>query len=56
MWIRKSEHCSEKEKSDEVKDGKYTRREFNYTSFSRSFALPETVKLTTSLRPTPMAC
>ncbi|MDX1939938.1 MAG: Hsp20/alpha crystallin family protein [Saprospiraceae bacterium] len=36
--------AAKKEKSDEVKDGKYTRREFNYTSFSRSFALPETVK------------
>jgi len=28
---------------DEVQDGKYTRRAFNYTSFSRSFKLPETV-------------
>lgn len=34
---------AKKEKKEEVKDGKYTRREFNYTSFSRSFTLPETV-------------
>jgi len=27
-----------------VKEGKYTRREFNFTSFSRSFTLPEGVK------------
>ncbi|MBX2929846.1 MAG: Hsp20/alpha crystallin family protein [Saprospiraceae bacterium] len=34
---------AKKEKNEEVKEGKYTRREFNYTSFSRSFTLPETV-------------
>ncbi len=36
--------AAKKEKQEEVKDGKYTRREFNYTSFSRNFTLPETVK------------
>ena len=35
---------AKKEKKEEVHDGKYTRREFNYTSFSRSFNLPEGVK------------
>ena len=35
---------AKKEKKEEVKEGKYTRREFNYTSFSRSFTLPEGVK------------
>ncbi len=37
---------TEQEHKDEVKDedGKYTRREFHYSSFSRSFTLPETVK------------
>lgn len=34
---------AKKERNEEVKEGKYTRREFNYTSFSRSFTLPETV-------------
>jgi len=29
------------EKSEEDYDGRYTRREFNYQSFSRSFTLPE---------------
>lgn len=33
-----------KEKKEEVKEGRYTRREFNYTSFQRSFNLPEGVK------------
>lgn len=33
-----------KERSDEVKDGKYTRREFNYSAFNRSFQLPEHVQ------------
>ena len=28
----------------EEKDERYTRREYNYTSFSRSFTLPEDVK------------
>lgn len=32
---------SEKEESKEEKDEKYTRKEYNYSSFSRSFALPE---------------
>ena len=34
---------SEKEMKNEEKDGKYMRREFNYTSFSRSFVVPEEV-------------
>ena len=32
-----------KEQKEEVKDEKYSRREFNYASFSRSFQLPESV-------------
>ncbi|RMG16543.1 MAG: Hsp20/alpha crystallin family protein [Bacteroidetes bacterium] len=36
---------SEKEMQNETKEGeKYTRREFSYSSFERSFALPETVE------------
>jgi HSP20 family protein len=35
---------SEKENKKEEKDGKYMRREFSYTSFSRSFSLPEKVE------------
>ena len=35
---------SEKEESKEEKDEKFTRKEYSYTSFSRSFALPEDVK------------
>ncbi len=36
---------AKKEHRDEVKEGdKYMRREFNYSSFTRSFQLPETVK------------
>lgn len=37
---------SEKEMKNEEKDdeGRYTRREFSYRSFSRSFRLPETVE------------
>ncbi len=31
---------SEKEESKEEKDKKFTRKEYNYTSFSRSFTLP----------------
>lgn len=31
---------SEKEDNKEEKDGKYTRQEYNYSSFSRSFTLP----------------
>ena len=34
---------SEKEEEKEMKDQEYTRREFSYSSFSRSFALPENV-------------
>lgn len=34
---------SSKEKETEVKEDKFTRREFNYASFKRSFYLPETV-------------
>lgn len=34
---------AEKEATDETKEDKYMRREFNYTSFSRSFQLPEGV-------------
>lgn len=36
---------SEKRSENETKDGqKFTRREFSYQSFSRSFTLPETVE------------
>ncbi len=35
---------AKKEKKEEIKEARYTRREFNYTSFSRSFNLPEGVK------------
>jgi HSP20 family protein len=34
---------SEKEESKEEKDARYTRKEYNYSSFSRSFTLPEEV-------------
>ena len=34
---------SEKEMSKEEKEEKYTRKEYNYSSFSRSFSLPEEV-------------
>lgn len=34
---------AEKEMKSEENDDNYTRKEFNYTSFSRSFALPENV-------------
>jgi HSP20 family protein len=34
---------SEKEINKEEKEEKYTRKEYNYTSFSRSFSLPEEV-------------
>ena len=33
-----------KELKEEKEEGRYTRREFNYTSFKRSFELPETVE------------
>ena len=32
---------AEREKSDEEKEEGYTRKEYNYSSFSRSFSLPE---------------
>jgi HSP20 family protein len=32
---------SEKEENSEEKEGKFTRKEYNYSSFSRSFTLPE---------------
>lgn len=32
-----------KAEKEEKQEGKYTRREFSYTSFSRSFVLPQTV-------------
>jgi HSP20 family protein len=35
---------AEKEDKLEEKDERYTRREYNYTSFSRSFTLPNDVK------------
>ena len=34
---------SEKEESREEKEHKYTRKEYNYSSFTRSFSLPEDV-------------
>src|SRR5215210_575122 len=34
---------SEKEEQKEEKEGKYNRKEYNYSSFSRSFTLPEDV-------------
>lgn len=36
--------ASEKEETKEETEKNYTRREFSYTSFSRSFTLPENVK------------
>lgn len=36
---------SEKEESKEEKEEKYTRKEFNYSSFSRSFSLPDEVNM-----------
>lgn len=35
---------SEKEESKETTEEKYTRKEYSYNAFSRSFALPEDVK------------
>ena len=35
---------SEKEESKEEKDEKFTRKEYSYSSFSRSFSLPEDVR------------
>lgn len=34
---------SQKEESKEEKDARYTRKEYNYSSFSRSFSLPEEI-------------
>ena len=34
---------SEKEQKNEVKDELYTRKEYNYTAFSRNFTLPDEV-------------
>lgn len=34
---------AEKKEEKEVEDKKYSKREFNYTSFSRSFTLPENI-------------
>lgn len=34
---------AEKEESKEEKDKKFTRKEFNYSSFSRTFTLPEEI-------------
>lgn len=36
---------SENERKNEEKEGKYMRREFSYTSFKRSFTLPESADL-----------
>lgn len=36
---------SEKEETKEDRNDKYTRKEYNYSSFSRSFTLPEDIKL-----------
>jgi len=36
---------AEKEEEKKKEDKNYTRREYNYSSFSRSFSLPESVKL-----------
>lgn len=35
---------AEKSMKDETTEGKWTRREFNYSSFSRSFIMPKTVE------------
>lgn len=35
---------SEKEENREEKDARYTRKEYSYSSFSRSFTLPENVQ------------
>ncbi len=37
--------AAKREKSEEEKNDNYTRREFNYTAFSRSFALPDDAKV-----------
>jgi HSP20 family protein len=38
------EVCSEKETKSEEKDRKFTRREYGYSAFSRSFTLPDEVE------------
>lgn len=38
---------SEKEREEEEKDTNYTRQEYSYSSFSRSFTLPDNVKTDT---------
>lgn len=35
---------SEKESSDETQDSKYTRKEFTYSSFKRTFSIPDNVE------------
>ena len=37
-------NSSEQEETKEQKDEQYTRREFSYSSFSRSFSVPDDVK------------
>lgn len=37
---------AKREQKDEVNGGKYFRREFNYSSFSRSFQIPDSVDAT----------
>ena len=34
---------AKKEKVEETRDGKYSRREFNYSEFKRSFSIPDTI-------------
>ncbi len=36
---------SEKEENKEEKDKKFTRKEYSYSSFSRSFSLPENIRI-----------
>jgi len=36
--------CAEKEESEEEKEEQYYRKEFSYSSFSRSFQLPENIE------------
>lgn len=46
--IEVEDHClcisAEKEEEKKEKEGDYTRREYSFNSFSRSFTLPENVK------------
>ena len=39
----KAEKATEETKNEDKDNSKYTRREFNFTSFKRSFTLPESV-------------